>query len=146
MKGYDLKELNRITNDLVLNPFESHYWELFSSEVDALKNQNFSIEILVYKAFKTEIDYNRINIKGLKKAALETQNFEFAAILRSIENGEFSKSNEELKTRNEYFVLSNTDKDLIYFISPDNDLLYYFFRNTILTKLPYYNLFLKYID
>jgi len=146
MKVYDLKELNRITNDLVLNPFESHYWELFSSEVDALKNQNFSIEILVYKAFKTKIDYNRINIKGLKKATLDAQHFELVAILRSIENGEFSRSNEELRTRNEYFVLSNTDKDLIYFICPDNELLYYFFRNTIHTKLPCYNLFLKYID
>ena len=84
MKVYNLKELNSITNDLVLNPFVSHYWELFRSEVDALKNQNFSIEILVHKAFKTELQYNRINIKGLKKAALEAKHFVLVAILRSL--------------------------------------------------------------
>ena len=146
MKVYDLKELNRITNDLVLNPFESHYWERFNSEVNALKNQSFSIDILVNKAFLVELDYNRIDLIGLKKAALDAQHFELVAILRSIENCEFPISSQDLWTRNEYFVLSNTDKDLIYFISPDNELLYYFFRNTIHTKLPCYNLFLKYID
>jgi len=146
MKVYDLKELNRITNDLVLSPFESHYWERFNSEVDALKNQSFSIDILVNKAFLVELDYNKINLKGLKKAALDTQHFELVTILRGVENCGFPISNQGLRIRNEYFLLSNTDKDLIYFISPDNELLYYFFRNTILTILPSYKFLLKYID